>query len=94
MVFDATAISYQTILMDKLLLNNTKSTFEWFVFSNFVLSDEFILFVCFSFGKRTGGSARRQNECFVLEPSEMIVVSTNFFVYLLHVLSDVANKKK
>nr|CAD7257645.1 unnamed protein product [Timema shepardi] len=29
--------------------------------------------VCFSFGKRTGGSARRPNECFVLEPSEMIV---------------------
>nr|CAD7430195.1 unnamed protein product [Timema monikensis] len=28
---------------------------------------------CFSFGKRTGGSARRPNECFVLEPSEMIV---------------------
>ncbi|XP_043516203.1 rap guanine nucleotide exchange factor-like isoform X2 [Frieseomelitta varia] len=26
-----------------------------------------------SFGKRTGGSARRPNECFVLEPSEMIV---------------------
>lgn len=32
--------------------------------------------VCYSFGKRTGGSARRPNECFVLEPSEMIVVST------------------
>ncbi|XP_026823676.1 rap guanine nucleotide exchange factor 2 isoform X6 [Ooceraea biroi] len=28
--------------------------------------------VCF--GKRTGGSARRPNECFVLEPSEMIVI--------------------
>ncbi|XP_033230691.1 rap guanine nucleotide exchange factor 6-like isoform X14 [Belonocnema kinseyi] len=27
-----------------------------------------------SFGKRTGGSARRPNECFVLEPSEMIVI--------------------
>nr|CAD7394590.1 unnamed protein product [Timema cristinae] len=26
------------------------------------------------FGKRTGGSARRPNECFVLEPSEMIVL--------------------
>ncbi|KAG5898058.1 hypothetical protein JTB14_001764 [Gonioctena quinquepunctata] len=26
------------------------------------------------FGKRTGGSARRPNECFVLEPSEMIVI--------------------
>nr|CAD7572379.1 unnamed protein product [Timema californicum] len=34
--------------------------------------------VCFSFGKRTGGSARRPNECFVLEPSEMIV---GCFVY-------------
>ncbi|KAL1122156.1 hypothetical protein AAG570_003561 [Ranatra chinensis] len=29
-----------------------------------------------SFGKRTGGSARRPNECFVLEPSEMIVSKT------------------
>ena len=29
----------------------------------------------FSFGKRAGGFARRQNECLVLEPSEMIVVS-------------------
>ncbi|XP_043516204.1 uncharacterized protein LOC122531935 isoform X3 [Frieseomelitta varia] len=29
--------------------------------------------VCF--GKRTGGSARRPNECFVLEPSEMIVLA-------------------
>ncbi|XP_043271613.1 rap guanine nucleotide exchange factor 2-like isoform X3 [Venturia canescens] len=28
--------------------------------------------VCF--GKRTGGSARRPNECFVLEPSDMIVI--------------------
>ncbi|XP_058804683.1 uncharacterized protein LOC131671909 isoform X1 [Phymastichus coffea] len=28
--------------------------------------------VCF--GKRTGGSARRPNECFVLEPSEMIAI--------------------
>nr|CAD7455827.1 unnamed protein product [Timema tahoe] len=28
-----------------------------------------------SFGKRTGGSARRPNECFVLEPSEMIVLT-------------------
>lgn len=40
--------------------------------------------VCYSFGKRTGGSARRPNECFVLEPSEMIVVSTlqvPFFKY-------------
>ncbi|XP_031783844.1 rap guanine nucleotide exchange factor 6 isoform X4 [Nasonia vitripennis] len=27
-----------------------------------------------SFGKRTGGSARRPNECFVLEPSEMIAI--------------------
>lgn len=32
-------------------------------------------YFCYSFGKRTGGSARRPNECFVLEPSEMIVVS-------------------
>lgn len=35
---------------------------------------------CYSFGKRTGGSARRPNECFVLEPSEMIVVSRFFFL--------------
>ena len=31
--------------------------------------------IIFSFGKRAGGAARRQNECLVLEPSEMIVVS-------------------
>jgi len=34
-----------------------------------------------SFGKRTGGSARRPNECFVLEPSEMIVVSSFFALW-------------
>ncbi|XP_013407365.1 rap guanine nucleotide exchange factor 6 [Lingula anatina] len=28
-----------------------------------------------SFGKRTAGCARRPNECLILEPSEMIVVS-------------------
>ncbi|CAH0545985.1 unnamed protein product [Brassicogethes aeneus] len=33
-----------------------------------------MFFIFFSFGKRTGGSARRQNECFVLEPSEMIII--------------------
>jgi len=27
------------------------------------------------FGKRSAGSTRRQNECLVLEPSEMIVVN-------------------
>ena len=33
------------------------------------------IFLNFSFGKRIGGAARRHNECLILEPSEMIVVS-------------------
>ncbi|CAD6226768.1 GSCOCG00005903001-RA-CDS [Cotesia congregata] len=37
--------------------------------------------VCF--GKRTGGSARRSNECFVLEPSQMVVVSITLLFCLL-----------
>ncbi|XP_077506438.1 uncharacterized protein LOC144115812 [Amblyomma americanum] len=28
-----------------------------------------------SFGKRSGGTGRRMNECLILEPSEMVVVS-------------------
>lgn len=39
--------------------------------------------LCYSFGKRTGSNARRPNECFVLEPSEMLVVSDVFFSLLL-----------
>lgn len=31
-----------------------------------------------SFGKRSGGTGRRMNECLILEPSEMVVVSTPF----------------
>ena len=40
-------------------------------------------FLYFSFGKRVGDSARRQHECLVLEPSEMIVVRSleNSFKY-------------
>ena len=45
----------------------------------------FFLFF-YSFGKRIGGAARRHNECLILEPSEMIVVSNKnilyFFIYL------------
>lgn len=33
-----------------------------------------------SFGKRSAGSLRRGCECIVLEPSEMIVVSPNFYI--------------
>ena len=32
--------------------------------------------LCCSFGKRSGGGGRRNNECLILEPSEMLVVST------------------
>lgn len=42
-------------------------------------SSEFFNLIAFirvplSFGKRNGGSARRSNECFVLEHSEMMVI--------------------
>uniref|UniRef100_A0A1S4LJA0 Secreted protein n=1 Tax=Ixodes scapularis TaxID=6945 RepID=A0A1S4LJA0_IXOSC len=33
-----------------------------------------VLCLC-SFGKRSGGTGRRMNECLILEPSEMVVVS-------------------
>lgn len=42
----------------------------------------FFIFFQNSFGKRNGGSVRRPNECFVLEASEMIVVSSLFFFWL------------
>ena len=42
--------------------------------------NDFFFFVCHlifisSFGKRSGVSVRRPNECLILEPSEMLVVS-------------------
>lgn len=39
----------------------------------------FLFLFLSSFGKRSAGSLRRGCECIVLEPSEMIVVSSNFY---------------
>lgn len=71
------------------------SKFEKFFCMNWMMIN-FTSFIYFSFGKRTGGSARRPNECFVLEPSEMIAVIRNLIkfatlrhygkVTLLHVI--------
>ena len=38
----------------------------------------------YSFGKRSGVSIRRPNECLILEPSEMLVVSKSvkFFLFI------------
>ncbi|XP_014601024.1 PREDICTED: rap guanine nucleotide exchange factor 2-like isoform X3 [Polistes canadensis] len=48
---------------------------SWYILlSGSVFIDGSMYLPCSSFGKRTG-SARRPNECFVLEPSEMIVFS-------------------
>ncbi len=61
-----------------------------------------ILFVCFkllfsvlfsSFGKRSDGGARRHNECIVLEPSEMIVVSTEKILFYLRQSRQIRERK-
>lgn len=39
-------------------------------------NNSYFLFVNYSFGKRSGVSIRRPNECLILEPSEMLVVSS------------------
>lgn len=41
-----------------------------------------MFFLFYSFGKRNGGSVRRPSECFVIESSEMIVVSEIFHILL------------
>ncbi|XP_050430519.1 rap guanine nucleotide exchange factor 6 isoform X2 [Adelges cooleyi] len=47
----------------------------WYVLlSGSVFIDGKLFLPTSSFGKRTGSSARRPNECFVLEPSEMLVM--------------------
>lgn len=48
-----------------------------------IILNRFLFFVRNSFGKRNGGSVRRPNECFVLETSEMIVVSNCFIIFYL-----------
>ena len=51
----------------------------------------FIFYFFYSFGKRIGGAARRHNECLILEPSEMIVVSNKniLFSYLFFSFSPI-----
>ncbi|CAN7992214.1 unnamed protein product, partial [Ixodes pacificus] len=41
---------------------------------NSVTAVTLVLCLC-SFGKRSGGTGRRMNECLILEPSEMVVVN-------------------
>lgn len=60
------------------------SIFKWCFFFFCIISFIFIPFICFSFcsfGKRNGGSVRRPSECFVIESSEMIVVSVKIFKF-------------
>ncbi|XP_065171530.1 rap guanine nucleotide exchange factor 6-like isoform X3 [Atheta coriaria] len=59
---------------DVLYYTGELSTCWYILLSGSVFIDGSMFLPRSSFGKRTGGSARRPNECFVLEPSEMIVI--------------------
>uniref|UniRef100_A0A8D8PXE9 Rap guanine nucleotide exchange factor 6 n=1 Tax=Cacopsylla melanoneura TaxID=428564 RepID=A0A8D8PXE9_9HEMI len=59
---------------DVLYYTGELSTCWYILLSGSVFIDGSMFLPQSSFGKRTGGSARRPNECFVLEPSEMIVI--------------------
>ncbi|XP_068904541.1 rap guanine nucleotide exchange factor 6 isoform X9 [Tenebrio molitor] len=59
---------------DVLYYTGELSTCWYILLSGSVFIDGSMFLPRSSFGKRTGGSARRQNVCFVLEPSEMIVI--------------------
>jgi hypothetical protein len=52
------------------------------------------LLCAFSFGKRNGASTRRPNECFVLEPSEMLVVSCSISLCPISYLRGSNSRKK
>ncbi|KAK9736137.1 Ras association (RalGDS/AF-6) domain [Popillia japonica] len=59
---------------DVLYYTGELSTCWYILLSGSVFIDGSMFLPRSSFGKRTGGNARRQNECFVLETSEMIVI--------------------
>ena len=59
--------------LDMTISKDLKSCFVIHVTTN---SLDNILLSVRSFGKRSGGGGRRTNECLILEPSEMLVVST------------------
>ncbi|XP_044766856.1 rap guanine nucleotide exchange factor 2-like isoform X3 [Coccinella septempunctata] len=59
---------------DVLYYTGELSTCWYILLSGSVFIDGSLFLPRSSFGKRTGGNARRQHECFVLEPSEMIVI--------------------
>ncbi|XP_044734898.1 rap guanine nucleotide exchange factor 6 isoform X3 [Chrysoperla carnea] len=59
---------------DVLYYTGELSTCWYILLSGSVFIDGSMYLPRSSFGKRSGGSARRPNECFVLEPSEMIVI--------------------
>jgi hypothetical protein len=49
---------------------------------------EFVFVFVYSFGKRSGISIRRPNECLILEPSEMLVVSRPFDFFFVRNSAD------
>ncbi|XP_074028219.1 PDZ domain-containing guanine nucleotide exchange factor isoform X4 [Leptinotarsa decemlineata] len=69
------AVRYEKHLANDVLYYTGELSTCWYILlSGSVFIDGSMFLPRSSFGKRTGGSARRQNECFVLEPSEMIVI--------------------
>ncbi|XP_022902879.1 rap guanine nucleotide exchange factor 6 isoform X4 [Onthophagus taurus] len=68
-------VRYEKHLANDVLYSTGELSTCWYILlSGSVFIDGSMFLPRSSFGKRTGGSARRQNECFVLEPSEMIVI--------------------
>ena len=66
--FKQCGVSLQTLIIIVLVLIDKKYNYIYF-------------FIFYSFGKRIGGAARRHNECLILEPSEMIVVSNKNILF-------------
>ncbi|XP_066903454.1 rap guanine nucleotide exchange factor 6 isoform X8 [Halyomorpha halys] len=69
------SVRYERHLANDVLYYTGELSTCWYILlSGSVFIDGSMFLPTSSFGKRTGGSARRPNECFVLEPSEMIVI--------------------
>ncbi|XP_060519401.1 rap guanine nucleotide exchange factor 6 isoform X2 [Cylas formicarius] len=68
-------VRYERRMANDVLYHTGELSTCWYILlSGSVFIDGSMFLPRSSFGKRTGGSARRQNECFVLETSEMIVI--------------------
>ena len=66
------------------ILLNVTSVLWWIDCYKRCCYNRFFSFLClsiYSFGKRSGVSIRRPNECLILEPSEMLVVSKSLHYY-------------